>query len=289
MNAIRGSTIPFHLKKRESVWATLLRWLGIGIALIFILFVAFPLIWWNVTAPDYDGYNYVSFRQLERSDRYIPAGAPFPGDTQVYTSSGEPVAISTLWQDRPLVLETGSWSCPIYRQNETSMTMLAASHADQAKIAVLYTREAHPGLFARPHTTMGDKLKKTRRLENDVRYQVFADGLRGPLHQRIGGGPNSIYIIGTDGIVAHYAFWNDPARTAARLNELLEADGKGADVIPTQYPCRDPMKTEPGFSTGAMAGMLFGIVRVGGLDAFVDFLASMLASDEGPDPFCEKE
>ena len=84
--------------------------------------------------PVYDGYNYHTFHQITSNDQFIKAGESFPSEVTVYTSSGTTIDISTLWQDKPLVLETGSSSCPLYWHSETSMSWLASTHADKAII-----------------------------------------------------------------------------------------------------------------------------------------------------------
>ena len=262
-------------------------WLLAGLILVFIIG---PLALWAITAPEYDGYNYYTFRQVENNANYIEAGSLFPTDINVYTVDGTPVPIRTLWEDKPLVLETGSNSCPIYWSSEVSMSSLANSYSDRANVVVLYTREAHPGLLAQSHRNIDDKLSEAKKLAAGVQQQqVLVDDVSGTLHNQLGGGSNSVYIIGTDGIVAHYAYWNNPEVTMEKLDELLQAGGKGHAVEATSIPCRDLSKTREGFTPQVITQMMFGITQVGGPDALVDFMAYMITAEGGPDPLCEVE
>ena len=277
---------PVRKAKRRSPLRIVLRFFAFTLALVFLLLIAAPLIWWHLSAPEYDGYNYYSFQQLTSNDNFLSAGEPFPA-RELITPDGEVVHLDSLWKDRPLIIETGSSSCPIYKSHESSMSSMAASYADQANVVVLYTREAHPGLFAHAHRTFADKLEQAHKLEEGLKRQILVDDVHGSLHQQMGGGSNSVYIVDTDGIVAHYAYWNDPEQTERVLNGLLEAGGISDSLSATSFPCRDLSKVERNFTPQQQMRMALDVVKIGGLDALVDFMANMIGQDGGPDPLCK--
>ena len=99
-----------------------------------------------------DGYNYSSYRQIEEDSARVPGpdvGEPFPRDIEVFSGDGEAIAVQSLWADKPLVLEFGSVSCPIFHGNGPSMEEIFETYdngaAEHARIGLLYVREAHPG------------------------------------------------------------------------------------------------------------------------------------------------
>ena len=152
---------------------------------------------------------------------------------------------------------------------------------------MLYTREAHPGMLAPAHRSFDAKLKQARKMKAAMSQPVLVDDINGTLHTKLGSGPNSVYIIDTDGIVSHYAYWNDPAVTKEKLELLLEAGGTSRRLEPSTNPCRDPSKALAHFDSDVMKTMVLGIVNAGGLDAMVDFMSFMFTAEGGEDPLCE--
>ena len=269
-----------------------LTWILYGVLASLLMIVVAPLAWWDLTSAGFDGYNYYSYRQYVPTTDFILAGTPFPTNIEVYTTEGQSVPVSSLWMERPLVLETGSISSPMYQEHNALMASVASQYRGKANVAVLYTREAHPGIQAPPHRSHDTKLNHANKLKEESQRPVFVDRLDGALHKRMGGGANSVYIIGMDGIVAHYAYWNDPDRTAAFLDDLIRAGGNGIDILGSQSPCTDPVKTVHGITRGDMRHQTLRIAKTGGIDAFVDYLAHLAStSDNGVsfDPYCETE
>src|SRR5438067_1205699 len=96
-----------------------------------------------------DAYNYRSFdhgseaAELERWRRDGPAiGQPAP-EFELADLDGNLVRLSDL-RGRPVVLEFGSYTCPIFSGRVPAMEQLAREHPE-AICLVIYVREAHPG------------------------------------------------------------------------------------------------------------------------------------------------
>ena len=76
---------------------------------LFLLVLSIPII--KVTllpsAEGFDGYNYSSFRDVANENRSSGPnpGNAFPVEFNIYDMAGKPIKISTLWSDKPLVLE----------------------------------------------------------------------------------------------------------------------------------------------------------------------------------------
>ena len=264
-----------------------LKWAGVCVLGIAGVGFAIPLGVWHFTAGQYDGYNYYTYGQMEVSPTFLHAGDLFPPDSTAYTTDGREIELRSMWRQQPLVLETGIRSCPIYWKSETSMSALAETYRDDVTFAVLYTREAHPGLLARPHVTRAEKLVQAQALDKVkvLGRPVLVDALDGSLHRRLGGGPNSVFVIGTDGVVAHYAYWNAPDRKAQVVADLMEAGGRGNAIAPSMYPCPDLRQS---VNQASMRGMTLGIASVGGPDALADFLIHLPGLSSQQHPGCAR-
>jgi hypothetical protein len=166
--------------------------------------------------------------------RNVRAGAQAPEET-LWTLDGDPVSLSSLWADRPAVVEFGSITCPIFCEGSREMDRLAERDADDVRFVVVYAREAHPGGRYGPHRS--DEAK--RRAASDavraerIEREVLVDDVAGTVHRAFDALPNSAYLVGTDGVVAARWDWTDPDDLADRIDDLLAAGGRGADVDPS--------------------------------------------------------
>ncbi|MBI4458838.1 MAG: hypothetical protein HY648_02115 [Acidobacteria bacterium] len=70
------------------------------------------------------------------------------------------------------------------------------------------------------------------RREEKVGRTILVDDFEGTMNRDYGARPNSVYIIGNDGIISYRADWNDPREVEKHLNVLLANNGMGARVEP---------------------------------------------------------
>lgn len=207
-----------------------------------------------------DPYNYRHFRCRHFS--FQPFFGPRPGtvarDFTVYTLDGEPVSLSD-FLGRPLVIEAGSCSCPMYQARIRAMNELAGRHPE-VTFLVLYSREAHPGERIRPHASWQEKLSRARSLaRKGEKRTVLVDGLDGRGHLYLGGLPNLCYVLDAGGRVVFRSFWANPEMVAA----ALEAVDRG---VP-------PARTEAnGFRGWAVRRHLLPVLARAGAVAIADFL-----------------
>lgn len=218
-----------------------------------------------------DEYNYRHFRlEWPVQERKALPGGEAPNGT-VYTPDGDAVSLSSLWEDGPAVIEFGSITCPVFQGKIETMDGLARRYEDEVTFAVIYSREAHPGVNYPPPEDRAEKLDRARcvRDENALAREIYVDDVDGSVHQEFDALPNSVHLIGQDGIVAYRADWTDPDDLANRIDELLAAGGGGADV--------DYVNLEDNFENASADKVLDGI-RVlwrAGWDSIVDFLKSI--------------
>jgi thiol-disulfide isomerase/thioredoxin len=216
-----------------------------------------------------DGYNYGSYSwDLEQGayERWL-AEAPQLGevapDFELPDLAGGRHRLSG-WRGRPVVVEFGSYTCPMFCDRIPAMEDVAAAHPE-AVFVVVYSREAHPGERTGPHASDDDKRAAARRLaaEEPLSRLLLVDSLEGEVHRAYGAVWDPVFVLDRDGRVVGRLAWNDPDRVAA----LLDALAAGGPVEPVEST---EMLRQP-----SPSGFGHGLLR-GGLQALFDF------HDKGP-------
>lgn len=182
-----------------------------------------------------DDYNYDQFK----TDLYTLSSMEGPQvgeryiDGQLFDLDGNPVQLSSLL-DQPLVLETGSITCGLYRMGLDKMNQLMEDYPD-VKFVVMYVREAHPGSKRGSHQSLDDKLNLACKMKEEFpeNRMVLVDDIDGNVHRKYSALPNLVYIIDTDGIVRYKAIWNNPKSVAKILDQL--DNGQITEYPPPQF------------------------------------------------------
>ena len=73
-----------------------------------------------------------------------PAKGELAPNFSLKNLDGEIVQLKDLVGSKPIVLQLGSHSCPVYRYRRFSMSKLYRQYADKAHFLLVYTLEAHP-------------------------------------------------------------------------------------------------------------------------------------------------
>ena len=159
-----------------------------------------------------------------------------------------------------LVLEIGSITCPLFQSRRKSMKSLVEKYSN-ASFAILYVREAHPGLSRPQHKSNDDKIANARMLrdaDNEGR-KILVDDLAGAAHEGYGKYPNAVFIINKNGCVLFRADWNNPAATGRALRAL--SAGKSATGMGLFLPPKPPVaiKTLKDAGSGAVKDFLKGL------------------------------
>ncbi len=111
--------------------------------------------------------------------------------------------------------------------------------------------------------------------EEGVGRTLLVDDVDGKMHQAYGAMPNSVYLIGSDGVIAHRADWLNPGILEQQIEVLLEAGGEGAAVPPTSLSGNFTQVNH-----SAMATALRVFARAG-LASGADFFSSFPAMAHG--------
>lgn len=175
--------------------------------------------------------------------RGIQEGERMPNLT-VVTDDGHRQPLSQLWKERPVILLTGSVTCPVSRARIPEAAPLTREFGNQVSVAVLYTLEAHPSgdpspyrdgpewqmplnvqegiLRTQPHTLeerdqLADELKERLGLS----LPVVLDEMNNRGWKTIGGGPNMAILIDRNGVVQAKQAWFDAEEMQEAIQDFL--------------------------------------------------------------------
>jgi hypothetical protein len=206
-----------------------------------------------------DEYNYPAFSFALVGD-WLTEG-PKPGEIapgfRLDAVDGTTISLDEL-RGRPVVVEFGSYTCPIFYAHIEPMEAIVRHHPEAAFL-VVYTREAHPGEIVPAHRTIQDKREAARRLvaSEPIRRAVLIDDLEGTVHRAYGAAWDSAYVIDENGLVVLRQAWANPADVDAVLADLAA----GSSVVSRQTTGMAPV-------TGGPRGE--SLLR-GGTQALLDF------------------
>ena len=167
-------------------------------------------------------YNYKRFKSSFYNLSEFPgprAGEKFI-DIELFNFEGEAVPLSS-FLDKPLVIETGSVTCPMYAKCAPEMRKIKADFPD-INFVLVYVREAHPGNKIGEHRSLHQKIsisKSVKTIYKDDRT-VLIDNIKGEFHQLYGLLPNFIYVINKEGVILFRGDWNDPEYTSDVLKSI---------------------------------------------------------------------
>lgn len=209
-------------------------------------------------------YNYESYGwALEQGayERWL-AEAPKLGETAPDFDLPDTDGARHRLSDRrgqPVVVEFGSYTCPMFCDRIPAMEDLVRSHPEAA-FFIIYSREAHPGERTGPHRSAADKLAAARRLvaEEPLTRTVLVDDLEGTVHRAYGAVWDPVFVLDAAGRVVCRLAWNDPARVAS----VLEGLRGGGEVEPVESVDMLRAPSPHGFGHGLLRG---------GLRAVLDF------------------
>ncbi len=199
-------------------------------------------------------------RSSARSSRMIrfevfPTQNPAPGDKapeiELRDLHGKLVSLSELLKTKPVVIETGSYTCPVFCNRHASIEKFHEEFRDQVHLLVLYGKEAHPGSGNRGNIQQPQqnaerlKLAKMAAKKLSIGVPVLTDDVNNRVTAAYGGLPNSGLIIGQDGRVFHKLAWIHPTLLREPLRALLKMGGSGG-ANPPSFPVGGNHPSESG-------------------------------------------
>ena len=181
-------------------------------------------------------YNYDHFDPkyfLEDAKLAMKPKGVVPGnvapDFELQDSEGRAWRLSDL-RGMPVVLITGSATCPLTHGSVYGLEETYREFGDRAHWFYVYVREAHPGERLSSHKTHEQKREQAEffRQADGVPWPVLVDDLEGTVAHAYTTLPNAQFLINVDGRVV---FRGDVAHgpTLYRaLDQLLRQGGRGA-------------------------------------------------------------
>jgi hypothetical protein len=183
-------------------------------------------------------YNYEHFHpkffledaKLAASPKGVVPGDLAP-DFELRDTEGRVWRLSDL-RGKPVVLITGSATCPLTHGSVYGLKEVYSEFGDRAHWFYLYVREAHPGERLPSHKSFGQKREQAEffRQADGVPWPVLVDDLEGTIAHAYTKLPNAQFLIDAEGVVALRGDVAHGPTLYRALNELLQMGGRG--VVP---------------------------------------------------------
>ncbi len=177
----------------------------------------------------------------------VPKGGPEAGDRAPLFSlkrlDGKTVSLAEHLGKRPIVLEFGSYTCPVFRYTHPAMERLSRRYGDKAAFLTVYTLEAHPQTDPCPYTgkewvtypnEVGGILYRQPVLEEQrgavardaykalrIRTPLLLDDMDNSIWKAYGKAVNPAFLIGKDGTIKLKQGWFKPYELEKALLEEL--------------------------------------------------------------------
>ena len=161
-------------------------------------------------AADNYRFEHFDFRMMLQDMRFsqesLRAGDRLPVTT-LLTADGDEASLRELAAGRPIVLVTGSTSCPLTVSSLPDIDRLEERYGDRVQFVLLQVREAHPGAELSQARSQQEKLEHAQLMREvlGVRWPVLVDDIDGSLHRLLDTMPNSLHIVGPDGEILYRA------------------------------------------------------------------------------------
>ena len=157
---------------------------------------------------------------------------------------GLPVSLEDLIGVRPVVVQLGSRSCPVFRYRRFGVEGLIEEFRDAVEFVVVYTVEAHPDGSKSPYddeewltwinrvtgvrveqaeSTVARRAEARETIDRlGLQQTVLVDDVDNEVWRAYGGAPSAAFVLDREGRVALRQVWIDPAEIRDVLRSLLE-------------------------------------------------------------------
>ena len=189
-----------------------------------------------------------------------------PGDPiprfDLLASDGSQFQLDEYAAGRPVLLVTGSVTCPMTAASTPDLKSLYEKYGEAVAFVLLYVREGHPGEHTPQPKTIEDKLQHARALQEifGVSWPVAVDGIDGNLHRALDAKPNSLHLIDASGKIVFRSLWaGDTTAVEQAVGQLV----RGEDLTKTE----SQKMVGPVVRSG---GYIKGVLKTGGKAAVRD-------------------
>ena len=157
---------------------------------------------------------------------------------------GNPLHLNDLLGKKPLIVQIGSHTCPVYRYRRWDMKKLHRQYGDRVNFLVVYTLEAHPfgainpyvdrewvssvnyvtNTLVRKHHTNDERLAQATRSKEllNLPYTMAIDSMDNRTWKAYGRAPSTAFVLDKNGKVALKQVWVNPNAMRPVLDRLLK-------------------------------------------------------------------
>ena len=166
---------------------------------------------------------------------YLERGDTAP-DLTLRAPDGQGQSLSSLWKERPLLIITGSTTCPVFRRHIKAIQSLEQDYLGRIHLGVVHGPQAHPTTDPSPYRgdawplkfsrvnlarTWDERAAQGREVAERAQLNVWVDEMDTPFGCTYGTVPNGAFLIRTDGKVEAVHDWFDPSTMRGSLDALL--------------------------------------------------------------------
>lgn len=162
---------------------------------------------------------------MDFNEDAVGPGDPLP-DFDLPTAGGSRFRTTDLVGNVPILVVTGSFTCPMTASSNPMLKQLHAEFGERIAFVMLHVREAHPGeRYEQPHTFQ-EKLEHARKLKvrDALPWPVAADDPEGTVHRAFDGKPNAAFLTDRNGVIVFRSLW---AGDEHGLRQALECVARG--------------------------------------------------------------
>ncbi len=175
-------------------------------------------------------YDHVTPKVL-MEDMAFGEDAPRPGDRlpefDLPSVDGEHVRSADLVGKRPVLLVTGSYSCPMTASSDPLLKELYEEFRSDIDFVMVHVREAHPGERREQPRSMEEKIEHARALKarDQLPWPIAVDEPDGRLHRALDEKPNAVWLADRNGFIVYRGLWaGDETSLAQALHSVARGE-----------------------------------------------------------------
>lgn len=171
-----------------------------------------------------------------------PPGGPAPEFTLTDTA-GNQVSLEQVVGHKPVVIQLGSYTCPVFRYRRFAMQPLRERYRERVAFLVIYTQEAHPVGAPSPYRDeewvpwinrlaridvgqppdLAARIDQARfaRQAMDANVRFLVDGDDNAVWRSYGAAPSPAFVLDRSGRVVLRQPWVEPGEIERTLERLL--------------------------------------------------------------------
>lgn len=171
----------------------------------------------------------VLFNDMAFSDQAPRPGHRLPSFDLPLAQGGR-VRSEDLIAAKPMLLVTGSLTCPMTASSNPLLEDLHKEFGDQIAFVMLHVREAHPGEDRDQPQTDEEKMHHALALQrrDQVSWPIAVDDAQGTVHRMLDEKPNAAWLAGRGGVILYRSLW---AGDVQGLRRALESVVKGERLL----------------------------------------------------------